>query len=457
MEVPMPVNRQRFWAPDDYGNTVRIRVRRTDTGEMFESTTNHYSGSTLGSGWEVGLGPTSYIDDWVCAPGERRVVNPVYHNRHLSAAIGNRRTIRFVDANTPDAEVEEYGARVRYYPSAPAWDADWAQMCIDLSKKLNGSHSEGLLLGVTFAELRKTIAMIRNPFGLLKADWRKIVRNLSASSLSKKAANCWLEGQYGWKATYRDIKVAAKTYESWDKRLQLDPWELLYDRYSISTKEEYGCGQWVYPLGRSEADWTGKRDNYTGSYPYYLGRGGDVRIRILRNTAKYNVGCHQNLDVAERWDRTRAALNALGLDLSSMVDTLWELVPFSFVVDWFVDPLGLWHLPGAINRLHRQDVEMPSYSMKFERAYTAQSYFNWPLYFGPVTGSLGQQSPWTYKTIEQFLPGGHMTSTEGRSVLYRRYSGFPDLSALLSSLAGFGLSTLQGISGASLAIQRALR
>lgn len=401
-------------------------------------------------------GPTPYsvyerMTDELSPPGSKWDTNYCYHLKVMPSIIRNSRFMRFSDSRIDPTVAEESG--LCFAVSADAFSGlhtpPWADLVNELSESVNGCVNDGFLMAVPLVEAAKTIRMIRNPFRLLTADWRKIARNLSASSLAKGAANVWLESSYGWKSCYYDVKGAANAYGQVVGITNDLTSDLLYDRISVSSKETLPSGTFVYPNECTAATWANYNEECRGSF--HLDNSNDkLRARILSLTRTARVGCRQEIDIAQRWDRTRRVLHALGLDLSSMVDTLWELVPFSFVVDWFVDPLGAWKLPSSYARLHRADISQLHYSYKDVIDFKAYYAAHWHMYWKYGT-------PWIYQDADPWeLCSGKLDSSPGRTVRYRRWHGLPDWSAFTSSLIGKGLSLNQGLSGLSLLIQRLL-
>jgi hypothetical protein len=316
----------------------------------------------------------------------------------------------------------------------------------NLAAKLNGSLACGYQVLVTVGEATKTIAMIRNPFGLLRTNWRKLARYHPPATLVKGGANLFLEKRYGWDSLWYDIKNACKTFQRIEETAHpsSSP-DFAEDRLSVKDEQVIGKGSWI---GSNTSLCEGIDANNTYG-PLHLTVTG-VRSRRLAGGAITRVGCWQTLAIAERWKRTHAILNAFGLTSDVLADAIWELIPFSFVVDWFVDPLGLWHLPGSISRLNRADVKDLHYSKKIVVTYDVQWNPAYGLYYG---------GPWAYTNWVTREPGGHFETQ--KCVTKKYYRGLLTDSSLWSlassRLFSSGLSVSHGQSGAALAIQRLLR
>lgn len=154
-----------------------------------------------------------------------------------------------------------------------------------------------------------------------------------------KAASLVLEYQYGWKPLYSDIYGSMLELQDRDKRFE--------DRYHCHV--------------------TGKMEDYTDTF---------VRTR-------YSSALVSGLLQGDCWMRTRtrnrcytrldyvlanpALITASELGLTNPLEMAWELVPFSFVADWFI-PIGSylsrldaatgWSFKGGsiskITRAHRE-------------------------------------------------------------------------------------------------------
>jgi hypothetical protein len=154
-----------------------------------------------------------------------------------------------------------------------------------------------------------------------------------------KAASLLLEYQYGWKPMYSDVYGSMIELQERDKRFE--------DRYHCHV--------------------TGKMEDYTDTfvgarYSSALVSGllqGDCWIRTrMRNR------CYTRLDYVLE---NPALATAASVGLTNPLEVAWELVPFSFVADWFI-PIGSylsrldatngWSFKGGsiskITRAHRE-------------------------------------------------------------------------------------------------------
>jgi len=316
---------------------------------------------------------------------------------------------------------------------------------------LNGRIDEGSLLGVSAIELGKTVAMIRNPFNLLKPQFRKIAGRRSASLLArdgiKRASSIWLEHRYGWNAFYQDIKAIAKTTAKMFR--DEGPTDDGDGLDAITNKEEFnGVYQDViYNDPGSSASWL--PENSANWYNEGAAHSLRLRLRTLSSRAVYRVGCKQKVDAAIRWSRSKRLINAYGLDSASIVSTLWELVPFSFVVDWFVDPLGMWRNPAVSRRLHQSDVKGLCASLKIEGNFSVDVR---------LVGCPFRDDPdYVYRSKIGGSPGVIEDIMRVSNKRFYRYANVPVEGGFESVFADKDLSFIQRTSGIALIAQKALK
>jgi len=142
-------------------------------------------------------------------------------------------------------------------------------------------------------------------FGIRVSDrnyktWRRLV-----SGSYKDLAQLWLELQYGWKPLLQDIHGACTELD----RVEQDAEDSAY-RVTVSKKVREDTKEVI-----TSPSWPGYKD-------------------IRRNMQL----CHVRLDYRPG-NIELARLSSLGLTNPAMI--AWELMPFSFVVDWAF-PIGNW-------------------------------------------------------------------------------------------------------------------
>lgn len=438
----------------------RTRSRYVTPGHFYDYMTSAGSGrnnqSLFGrsydsSGWlftadQARFAMREDMVDNLSTPGSYRDVNAVSHIKKLYAnMINGGCTYSYTGSGYPNTYITYIPSHMGCYytpgmtgfPTPP-----WPLLVTELADKIETGIETSSLLFVTLAEIRKTYSMVRNPFNLLKADWRNSAHNFSARQLSKAGANIWLEGLYGWKACYRDIKGFSKSYRdvlAYSRRNSMG-----FEHFSVSQTDElapvspviYGCtlSEWNSTIGSLPL---------TGN-PIWSS-GGYFRADVHHRHATYRIGCERLLDTQYRFNRTQAALRALGADFNSILPTLWELVPFSFVIDWFIDTRGLWALP-SLARLQRADVRRLCYSTKIEHQSNLTVIHGHPF------------SGWsvTYGRSPSSRSGTPVLSGVCTGTTYTRAQGGPSIADVRAGLLSANLSSTQLLSGLSLIIQRAI-
>jgi len=325
---------------------------------------------------------------------------------------------------------------------------DWGDMVNQLSDKSSGALNESALTLATIGEARKTIQMIRNPYALLTKGWRKMVGDHSFKTLSKLSSNVWLESRYGWKAAYHDITNISSLLGYLYGASTIHKMEDSADRrWSVSRQYTASDGNWTIPFAAS-GDWVTTTGNKYPGGSWYPSTGAHIRYR-KRGLKVATVSCLQRMEIAERWSRTRAVMRSLGIDARGALETIWELTPMSFVIDWFADPAGLLQVPASLARLHRQDIRNLGYSVKNEYQVDVEFVPKYAMYYSGGWGH-GYDSSWVTESINCSI------GTERASV-YTRTPGVPPAGDIVSSFFGNGLSLINGLSGLSLIVQRALR
>lgn len=185
-----------------------------------------------------------------------------------------------------------------YYPSAPALtqsqkDAVYDQALKRLHKNIRGSD---LQLMVDAFEAKTTLRMLKKAVRTLR-DVRRFAKRVSKK---RKLENGWLEAQYGWLPTIQS----------------------LYDLVALEWVRElefYAHGYSKFETSRSE---TGGTTNHEGIYAYK--KADMTTSHLVRHGCTIKI----KSQIADLIDR---------LISYNPASIAWELMPYSFVVDWFVD------------------------------------------------------------------------------------------------------------------------
>lgn len=172
--------------------------------------------------------------------------------------------------------------------------------------------------GVVLGELREALRMIRRPAQSLRKltdDYFSTLRKrrVEATTLKrakKVIADSWLEYSFGWRPLLADISDGLTAYE----RLR----DNSFVRKTFSATGEVE--------GESVLDET----------PTYAGQ---VKLKTKRITktvlqVRYKVGSNRTL---EGQQSTEGVSNMLGVGWRDFVPTIWELTPWSFLIDYFVN------------------------------------------------------------------------------------------------------------------------
>lgn len=191
-------------------------------------------------------------------------------------------------------------------------DNDLNQLAVEAKGRL---YSQGMDVLTTVVELRQTLAMLAGARKTLTRLIRDAVKHLrrkgkrpkSLRSLFQMVSDSWLEGRFGWRILY-------------------------YDLLAIH--------QFI--------------DNYAETTRLIVGRSSDRRVRHYAGTT--------NVSPSTVTDEVRVGFPGM-LDLSqagnyNILNTAWEVIPFSLVVDMFFDvqnrvlllgglPLNVKELPSS--------------------------------------------------------------------------------------------------------------
>lgn len=291
-----------------------------------------------------------------------------------------------------------HGITVLPTANAIPGNVPWSDMAASLSEKLQGRIRSKSLLAVTVRELPSTIGMVRNPFRILRGDWRKLVGRKACKELSKEGANLWLEYQYGWKALQYDLSNFADSYA----RI-LSVANALHQQDASS--RPFDENRTVLGIAPYEQLYTDQEGNF---------RTGRLNIITKRVLTEAKLFCRAR---AARSDLSHLdyVLNSLGLDNRAMLNSLWEIIPFSFVADWFIKlpnimaPLDYSALQSQSILLGHQFKNVWEFQATFMPGildtYWSTGYWDWELTSPPLKGSLG------YKTEYHRAPG--LPSVEG--------------------------------------------
>lgn len=185
----------------------------------------------------------------------------------------------------------------------------------NISAKLAGGMTQSL---VTLAEMPKTVKMIKDAISVLRHPFIAAKKHLKLSrrdirenkALRTKyldtAQNLWMEARFGWRPTVYDAIGHAEALEkAFTIRQTARGTYPAYEESNTLSGIQYGSPYWN--SGRCSVGW---EINYMIQSFYKLGQTGDMRV---------DWGNFQHFGV----------LDPLG--------TAWELIPLSWMVDYFLN------------------------------------------------------------------------------------------------------------------------
>lgn len=186
--------------------------------------------------------------------------------------------------------------------------------------------SQGMDGLVSLGELRETLRMLRNPaeslFKAIRNDYLDAVKRLKKRSPVKdpdrwkrSLSGLWLEQSFGWVPFLSDIGNALDALDHYNN----DP---------TVTKMITAVGrQWQHQDG-STVQWS--PDNHDLVFK------GEIH-KYLFQKVKYRALYLRSLSEIKALTKAQRAREAFGLNLENFVPAAWELLPWSFLVDYFTN------------------------------------------------------------------------------------------------------------------------
>lgn len=171
--------------------------------------------------------------------------------------------------------------------------------------------------GIFLGELRQSIKMIKAPamalrtgLGSYLSSVGKRTRGVPRRKVPKVLGETWLEYSFGWLPLISDINSAMKAYANHVNKVFTSKVTRQGSEESVTFETVNGYGVFgVVPMIENQR----------------VTRGSTVRYIIGLKTQTY--GATPNISVMER----------AGLTLSQFIPTIWELTPWSFLVDYFTN------------------------------------------------------------------------------------------------------------------------
>ena len=170
--------------------------------------------------------------------------------------------------------------------------------------------------GVLIGELKETLGMLRSPAKALLGKLDKYVSHVSKrnrgnrnkESAKKVIADSWLEASFGWRPFLNDISDAYKLYQrigQSEKTVKISAGATARRQISVMGTAQQGIGN------------TNVRDSAQVYEESHCRVKGEILVRAVTNT--------------------QTVLQQAGLTFDQFVPTAWELLPWSFLVDYFTN------------------------------------------------------------------------------------------------------------------------
>lgn len=221
---------------------------------------------------------------------------------------------------------------------------------------------------VSIAEFHKTVASLRAAFiGVLRAirGIHRIRRLLLRGAItSAKAANMYLEVRYGLRPIYYDVISAVEALNSYGK-----------------VKRKRYCAM--------AADTKTDQENFS---VYYANNYEATGRCTLNASLTVLAGA-----IVDGKLSTNGLIDVAGLD--EIPGSLWELVPFSFIVDWFVN---VGDFIAAYTPKPDVDIKGTWVTVRDRRTRTAQCYTYRDLYDFQSCGSVGINGTYVENTTTRY-------------------------------------------------------
>lgn len=230
--------------------------------------------------------------------------------------------ISFTRPNWGRAKLEGdmMGAVVALVSGGQAADCELGKMSeLSLVKAYAKLNATPVLSGEIASDLTKTVSMLKRPFGsainhLMKMNGRKSRFMRQGQSVSKANASAWLEGRYGWLPIISDCQAAINIAKT------------MRDKVSSALQVVR----------------TSERGDSSTSYSYDVALYGAayraMGTRIMRESGSAHTGILYQVSPMALDEKLS---KQLGLGGEALPKTVWEVVPFSFVADWFTN-VGEW-------------------------------------------------------------------------------------------------------------------
>lgn len=179
------------------------------------------------------------------------------------------------------------------------------------------AYSSTATVLVTAAEMHKTIGMVKRPFEAARTlllQMTRRYRNLLSKGLSaaRAASAAWLEYRMGWKPVLYDLENIGKAVRAYMTTVD-------FKHYS------------TYRSG-GQTEWSGAKET-TESVTL---RPAVVKVGTIQRV-HYTIGAGVILSEWLYDEQSRPWQQIFGMQLHDVAPAVWELMPYSFVIDRFVE------------------------------------------------------------------------------------------------------------------------
>lgn len=249
-------------------------------------------------------------------------------------------------------------------------EADATDRCLSKARDMRVN------VPVFFAEGKKSVDLLYGSAQTLakaygafrKGRFKQAAKALGIKKPTRTAAGHWLAYQYGWKPIVSDAVGAATMLYDWLERREERTMVLKSSGKIPSFSFKKLSPEWLY----------------LGPHPQLVGW-------IMIYTAERTIKSRAGLRLTPSWSVARAQ-SQLGMTPSDILNTAWELTPFSFVFDWFVDIGGWLEQQSALQGFSVLDGFITT-----ETTYKGLA-LEWP--YGSMYSQPDSQILWPYETVE---------------------------------------------------------
>jgi len=230
------------------------------------------------------------------------------------------------------------------YNKSTAWEDGVLQKAnvVFLKRLREADHSfQG---GVFFGEIVPTLRMLTRPFSSLRnriLDYSKSVRGRTAGmkdgpKLRKVLGDTWLEFSFGWRPLLMDVKDASLALIQIYANLRKTKVKANAEKEESTTKLQND----LYPLN-------------------------NIMYKVYTDESfRFSVKLYGKLNPLPNAESGIGLLDRLvkksGFDLASFIPTVWELIPYSFLIDYFVNV-------GEVLEAYNTDTSVLSWMSKVEK------------------------------------------------------------------------------------------